>query len=725
VAFALLRTGRDEPIIGVERIELNHSAAPSVASLPPLPEPLASAQGAVQQTKLFVAGVGTDGTAHLFSIDFIAPQPAWIAHAGWPGAAEKITGVAARDAALFVTLAPSSGTRGDRLLRWSDAEGWKEKAPAPGGVVVGTMRAIGQAHLLCLVRVAPPTGSGPAACRLFSYHTITGSWAALGEPLPGNVRVGTAWRDGMLALRDAREGAADFVFTEIVATKRLLRPLDWAVLVLYLGIVASIGFYFYAREKKQSATGFFMGDRKIPFWAAALSLYATGTSSISFIAIPAKSFATDWRYLANNLIGILGLMFVAVWIVPLIRRLDVMSVYHYLELRFHRAIRMLASILCIVVQLGGRMSVVLYLPSLAISTVTGIDIVWSILGMGVTTIVYTVMGGMKAVIWTDVVQCLMKFGGIFFTIGFIFLKLDGGVGEFWEISMAERKLRTFDFSFDFTQATVWGFLIYVVLDTILTYPKDQVMMQRVLATKSGKEAGRSVWMLALIMVPASCTFYLIGTALYAFYKTHPAHLNPLLTVDATFPMFVAAELPAGFTGLIIAAIFASAMATISSIINSVATLVSVDFYEQIAKTPNQKTSVRLAEIMTVVAGVIGVGTALILTRYDIRSLFDLSIELAGLLGGGFAGTYALGMFTRRANWQGAMIGVGTALVVTFTAWSLRLVHPFFYAGIAILTCIVVGYLASLLFPAPAQSLEGLTIYDPKTKVSEPVELVKA
>ena len=177
----------------------------------------------------------------------------------------------------------------------------------------------------------------------------------------------------------------------------------------------------------------------------------------------------------------------------------------------------------------------------------------------------------------------------------------------------------------------------MLFDVVLTFPKDQVLMQRVLSTKSDKDAGRSIWTFAAIMIPGGFLFYGVGTALYVYYKSHPERLNPLLTIDATFPLFIAAELPTGIRGLIIAGILAAAMATLSSIMNSVATLASVDFYEKWVKTPNAKTSVRFAEVMTIVTGIVGMGVAFILSRYDIHSLFDISIELAGLLGGGFAG----------------------------------------------------------------------------------------
>jgi len=354
------------------------------------------------------------------------------------------------------------------------------------------------------------------------------------------------------------------------------------------------------------------------------------------------------------------------------------------------------------------MSVVMFLPALAIATITGIDVVYSILIMGVCTIIYTAMGGMRAVVWTDFVQVIVLMGGALFAIGFVFKSL-GGAGVY-ETAMAYDKTHLLNFKFDLTEPTVWGFFFLILFDTVLTFPKDQVLMQRTLATDSPQAAGRSIWIFAAVLLPGGLIFYGIGTVLFAYYKAHPERLDPLLPIDATFPLFIAAELPAGLTGLIIAGIFAAAMGTLSGTINSVATLLSVDFYEKLAHNPTQQKSLRFAEWMTVVVGLVGIGVALLLSRYDIHSLLDLTIELAGLLGGGFAGAYTLGMFTRRANSAGVSIGVATAVVVTVVAWWNNLVHPYFYLGISIFVCIVVGYVASLFFPAPTRSLTGLTIY---------------
>ncbi len=707
-AVVMLGARRGAPVDKVATLSLV-AGVPAASVLPPLPARLTGPHAALRADALYVLGIDASGVPQLFATNPLAPVPVWSPHAAWSGAAGEVTSLAAQTGAVFVTLRGGAG-RGDRMLRWKPGEGWSERDAVPGRVVESTARAIGQAHVLYLVR---PLAS-PERIRLATFHTITGSWASLAELDAADVRAGTAWGNGILWAQPRAGGQGTRIqLAQLESSKLLLGWLDWIVIVVYLVSMLGMGLYFYLREKRMSTADFFVGGRTIPFWAAGVSLYAANTSSISYIAIPAKSFETNWQYLTNNLAAVLGLMFVAVWIVPLLRRLNLMSVFQYLETRFHRVIRTLASALFMAVQIGSRMSVILFLPSLAIATITGIDVTWSILIMGVFTMVYTALGGMKAVVWTDIVQLIVKMGGILFAIGFVVYMLEGGAGQLLDIALAEDKMKLFDFSFDLTKATVWGFVFLVLFDVVLTFPKDQVLMQRVLSTKNGKDAGRSIWTFAAIMIPGGFMFYFVGTALYAFYKTHPERMNPLLTIDATFPLFIAAELPMGIRGLIIAGILAAAMATLSSIMNSVATLASVDFYEKIVKNRSPKVSVRFAEAMTVVTGVLGMGVALLLSRYDIHSLFDVSIELAGLLGGGFAGAYTLGMFSRRTNWQGVAIGVAASITLTTIAWSMSLVHPYFYLAISILLTIVVGYAASWFFPAPdPKSLAGLTIYAP-------------
>lgn len=690
---ALLLGQAGGSVHGVALLRLEGDAL-KVELAPPLPTKLTSAQAAIQADVLFLAGAAADGSPRFFRLAPSGGARRWLAEPGWTGAGRP-DGLAAQGAGVVLTL-----DRGERQLRWTAKDGWQGRAGAPAPIVAGSGRAIGQADILYLL------GDGQEGARLYGYSTITDAWAPLGPGQAGGVIAALPYGDGLLSVW-RQGGRFEFSAAELVLQRRALNGLDWSVIALYMAAMLAVGFYFYRRAKQGSSSEFFLGSRTIPFWAAGVSMFAVNTSSISYLAIPAKAFDTNWEYFMSKVVTVLGLMFVAIWVIPIFRRLSLVSVYNYLELRFHPAIRLLVSALSIMMHVGGRMGIVLLLPALAIGTITGANVALCILVLGVCTIVYTAMGGMRAVVWTDFFQTIVLMGGAIFAIGFIVHAL--GVGPIYETAMQFHKTKLVNTSFDFTQPTIWGFVILILVDTVLTFPKDQVLMQRALSTSSAKQASRSVWLFGAVLLPGGFIFYLVGTMLFAYYRANPGRLDPLLPIDAVFPSFIGAELPHGVTGLIIAGLFAAAMGSLSGTINSVATLLSVDFYERFTKTPSPKKTVRFAEWMTVVIGAAGIGLAILLSTLNIRSLLDLTIELFGLLGGSCAGAYTLGMFTRRANWQGVAIGIVGATLLTFTARAYGLVHPYFYLAIAIVTSIVVGYAASLFFPPPQGSLEGLTI----------------
>lgn len=578
--------------------------------------------------------------------------------------------------------------------------------PPPQPLITDITSGSGQAFILGLSQVDEHTFN------LLTYHAITDTWVSAGSfELTGDVESVQPIDRGFLI---KLAGVAKPIAAELVQVKRSLPFIDWVMIAGYLAAMLGVGWYCYNREKRNagSTTDYFLAGRDVPWWAAGLSLYATGTSAISFIAIPALSFRTNWLYLSQQCIGVFGLLIVAYKIIPIIRRLDLISIYHYLEIRFHPSIRLMSSALTILFQLVGRLSVVLYLPALAIASVTGANVVMCIVLMGIVTTLYTLVGGMKAVIWTDVIQVFVMIGGALFAIGYVINGVDGGVSELISIATADDKAHLFDFSWDFATPTVWA-IILVVLTDVPTWPKEQIMMQRVLATRNDKEARSSVLTLAAAIIPGSFLFYTIGTALYGFYKSHPERLNPLIDTDATFPVFIAAELPIGITGLIIAGLFAASMSTLSSGLNSVATLTSVDFYERLVTGASQKTSLRLAYLVTILSGVISTIVAVLFTFFDIKSMFDAMLQLTAVLGGGFAGTYALGLFSKRANWQGAWIG--TAASVACALLLRAHVSPILLNPAAIAACMIVGYIASYFFPAPTQSLKGLTVFTIRSK----------
>ncbi|MBS0479627.1 MAG: sodium:solute symporter, partial [Proteobacteria bacterium] len=525
-----------------------------VRPLASLALPLVDATAAVTSDALLVAGIAPDGRPRLFRLAWSSPN-AWQVLAVWPGGAAPVA-LAAQNGGIFVTDA------NQRQWRWLKREGWRPGAAPPGSIVPGSARAAGQAYLLYLVR-------GADGARLYSYSAITDAWAPLGAPLPGDPVAAAPRGDGIVWAARGKAGL-DFSMLELKSARQSLALIDWAIIGAYLFAMLGIGLTFYRRAKKGPSAEFFLGSRSIPAWAAGISMFAGSISSISYLAVPAKAFETNWEYIMSKIMTVCGLVFVAMVVVPVFRRLNLVSVFNYLEERFHPAIRLLSSALWILMQVGGRMGIVLYLPALAIGTITDTNIVGCIIVVGLFTIVYTALGGMRAVVWTDVFQVLVLTAGAFFAIGFVLYSV--GLGPVWTTAAAFDKTRMLNFSFDVTQPTVWAFLLLALFDVVLTFPKDQVLMQRVLATPSEKAAGRSVWLFAAVLLPSAFMFYIIGTVLFAYYRVHPAQLNPALPIDTVFPQFIGSELPHGVVGIILAGLIAAAMGTLSGIINSVATL---------------------------------------------------------------------------------------------------------------------------------------------------------
>ncbi len=483
--------------------------------------------------------------------------------------------------------------------------------------------------------------------------------------------------------------------------------IDYAVIFAYLAGMIAIGLKY---SKQKTTADYFLGGRKVPWWAAGISLYATGTSAISFMAIPAKTFFTDWKYYQNTFFNFLSLVVITIWIIPLIRRLNLVSVYEYLEQRFSRSVQLLGSAIFILLQVSGRISVVLFLPSLAISTVTGLNIYVSILLMGLITIFYTVKGGFTAVIWTDVAQVIIMFGGTLLALGLILARINMPLSEAWSVLQTNHKVDLIDTRFNFIAPTLWLFFLVEVSQTV-TWVRDQSMLQRVLSTPDVRRAKWSMWTLNFMTIPGGLLFFTLGSALYLFYHTRPELLNTKLPNDAIFPYFVAQELPPGIVGIVIAALFAGSMGTLSSCINSVATTVVTDFGSWLPGGHEEKGRLRLAKITSIVVGVIGTSIAVTMASLRLPSMWDTFIFISGLIGGGFGGVFALGMFTRRANWQGALIGTAAGTLVTvWMAYAIKS-SVFLYGVVAIFSCIAVGYVASLFFKPPAQSLKGLTVYD--------------
>jgi SSS family solute:Na+ symporter len=492
---------------------------------------------------------------------------------------------------------------------------------------------------------------------------------------------------------------------------RTLGASDYLALTLYFAVNLGIG-WWCARRKRASSGDYFLGGGRITWWAAAISFFATATSSISFMALPAKTYSTDWGVFlsapAQALAGcVVGLVFVS-----LLRRLGLVSIFAYLEQRFDRRVQLTGAALGILLKVLGRMSVVMLLPSLALSTVTGLNVYVSIALIGIVTTVYALEGGFEAVIWTDVLQAFVMLGGVGIALWYLGAGLDGGLTGLLGTASAAEKFNLFNWNPSLTEPTVLVFGTQF-LATIFIQIGDQPLMQRMLSSANEREARQTVILGNLIGCASSVLFFYVGTALWAFYRAHPERLATGLPNDAIFPYFIANELPPGVVGVIVAGLFAAAMGALSSILNSTAAVVVSDFQGFIQPAATEAQRLRLARVTTLLCGLLGIGMASWLAAQNAASLWDEFMKLIALLGGGFAGVFALGLLTRRAHANGVLAGALASIAVTWTVQNHTPVTPFAHSFVAVASCIVIGYAASLILPAPTtpRPLNGLTLWD--------------
>lgn len=541
------------------------------------------------------------------------------------------------------------------------------------------------------------------------YNTITNAWslsqgdARFARAGAQIVTDGNQWN---LIGGETKPGIRSTDVTTITLDKRAdFGWLNWTVLVLYLLGMIALGYYFMKRES--GAEDFFKGGGRIPWWAAGISIYATMLSAITYMAYPAKAFATDWTYYPM-LVTILIVSFPVIhYYLPFFRRLNVTTAYEYLERRFNAVTRLMASALFIIFMVA-RMALVLYLPSLALTAVTGIDIYICIVLMAAITILYCTMGGVEAVVWGDVVQGFILVGGAIFAVVYLVCGTDGGFSGFIDIASADDKFRLFDWSLSYKSATFWVIILGGMANNLISYTSDQTVIQRYLTTKDEQEARRSIMMNGIMSVFVSIAFFAIGAGLYTFFKTHPAEMDITMAKnDIIFPFFMMSQLPAGLAGLLIAAIFAATMSTISSNINSVATAFSVDFYKRFRPTASDHSVLSCARYTCIISGVIGMIIALLMATWNILSLLDFFQEILGLLSSGLGGLFLMGIFFPRIGGKAALIGFVSGVAAVFVTKYYTEASFLLYGAIGMCVSVVVGYLLSFVLNEKAAA-NGLT-----------------
>ncbi len=702
-------------------------------NLPSLPGPRANLSAALIGSVVYVAGgqkaPDSDSAMKQFlALDLAQENPRWRKLEPWPGPARILPVLVAQGGAVYLIsgaeLLPSDGSGPSRrylndAYRYQPGKGWRRIQDAPRPVVAAPAIAAGQAHIMIFggddganaARTAELKDRHPGFRHdILAYHTITDTWTVAGSaPFSLVTTTAVRWREQVVIPggEDRPGHRSPKVWKGAPVDRRShFAPLDYTAIGAYLLALVFMGVYLSRRE--QNTEDFFLAGRRIPWWAAGLSIFGTQLSAISIVAAPAKVFATDWTYFLANVAAVMIMPVVVYCYLPFYRRLNVTTAYEYLERRFNLGVRLFGSVAFMGYQLG-RMAIVLFLPAIALTTVTGVNVFLCILVMGLLCTFYTVAGGIEAVIWTDVLQVIVLLGGVILSLILIFSGI-GGFGNFVSIGMADNKFHTFTWSWDFTTTAVWVVLGGNLFANLGPYTSDQAVVQRYLTTKDEKAAARSIWTNTALMIPGTFLWFILGTALYVFYKLHPGRLDPGISPDAIFPLFIAQQVPAGASGLIIAALFAATMSTLDSSLNSVATSMVTDFYRRLRSGVTDASCLRLAKWLTALLGVSATSVALAMATFRIESLWDVFQQVMGLFGGALAGVFALGIFSRRATGAGALAGAALSVVVLYWVMSCTPVHFFLYALVGVLTCFLGGYAASLLLPGEPKNLEGLTIF---------------
>ena len=487
-----------------------------------------------------------------------------------------------------------------------------------------------------------------------------------------------------------------------------MKILDLIVFFIYMIGVTAFGSSFY--HKNKSSAAFTLGNSAIPGWVVTMSIFATFVSSISFLALPGNAYQSNWNAFVFSLsIPVASILAVKVF-VPLYRKANSPSAYAYLETRFGPWARVYASACYLLTQIM-RMGTILYLLALPVNAMFGWSIPVIIIVTGIAVMIYSLLGGIQAVVWTDAIQGIIMISGAILCLIFIVFSMPEGPAQMIEIAIEHNKFSLGSFSLSLTESTFWVVLIYGIFINLQNYGVDQNYVQRYMASKSDKEAKRSAFFGGMLYIPVSLIFFLIGTALYSYYTAQPqalpAELQNAEMSDRIFPFFIVNNLPAGFTGLLIASIFAAGMSTVSTSINSGSTVILTDYYKRFTNKPvTGRDEMKVLYTSSFIFSVIGIliGVAMI----NVKSALDAWWKLASVFSGGMLGLFLLGAFVKVVNVKWTIVGVILGLVailwlsvspMVFTAEPLSNLasplHTYLTIVIGTLIIFLTGFLATI------------------------------
>lgn len=472
-----------------------------------------------------------------------------------------------------------------------------------------------------------------------------------------------------------------------------MKEIDIAVIFAYLALMAGVGFYFMRRNK--DADTYFRAGGRLPWWVVSLSIYATMFSSITFMSVPAMAFSGDMTYFVISFgIPILAVVTVK-WYLPFFRKLNLTSAYEYLEVRFNLPCRLFASAAFILFMIA-RTAIVAYLPALALCAVTGLDINLAIVVVTLITIVYCTIGGVEAVIWSDFIQSVILIASTVLILVWLIVGTDGGWSGFIQMASSAGKFRVFDLALDWTKPCFWVVFVGGLVANLASYTSDQCVVQRYMTTPDEKGAAKSILFNGGLSFLNCFVFFMVGVALWTYYQSHITALPPDTKPDAVLAVFIARELPPGVSGLVLAAVAAATMSTLSANLNSAASAFTIDFYRRLSRGANE---LLCGKVCTVFVGILGGAMALWLANAEIGNIYDQFQRFLGILTGGLGCLFFMGIFMKRVNGFGATCGLVANYFVCFwldqASFSGK-PHLLLYGFLGMIACLVVAPIASLL-----------------------------
>jgi solute:Na+ symporter, SSS family len=499
-------------------------------------------------------------------------------------------------------------------------------------------------------------------------------------------------------------------------------------LIVFISVLATIGVGLYFSKRQKSSDHYFAGGKNIPSWAIGISIFATLISSVTFLAYPAAAYKSNWILLVQGLMVPIVLVFVIWVIVPLFRKVIRLSTYEYFEKRFGFFARLYSSLAFMLTHFS-KMGTVLYLLSLALNSLTGIPVMTLILFIGAAIVLLTLLGGIEAVIWMDVVQGIMLVGGGLLCLGILLFRPEGGPGFVLNQAFEMNKIGFGPYDFSLTQLTFWVMVLNGFFYALQKYGTDQTIVQRYLVAKSDKDAKRAAYIGVFTSVPVWAMFMLIGSILYVFYHTGTAVLPEGIKADGVFPYFISTQLPVGVVGLVLAGLVAAAISTLDADMNCLAAIGVEDYYQRLKPNCTDKQRLRMGRILVGFAGVASILVATLYVVWQGEGVLGMVFELYAIFSAGIVGIFLLGLLTRKANKQGLYVGI--AACVLFTAYAVltstkigadgeeKLMldlgslnftqHKYMLGVYSHLIVLVVGYVASLFFKGKPID-ENLTIY---------------